>query len=385
MRSVSARLLFIGVTIVALGCSEKAPATGAPAGAASATGRSGGGGGAAPVSVANVVIRDMPVVHKTVGTVQAASTVDIRSQVTGQLLAVGFTEGSNVKAGDVLFTLDARPFQATLNQAEAVLAGHTGQLKNAQEQLARADELSSKGMLPKADRDTLASTANSLKSTIAADTAVVENARLQLQYTTILAPVSGRTGALQVHQGSLVRANDTTPLVTINQTSPINVTFAIPARLIAKLRTDQAKKPLTVTVSVPGSSDVEARGAISFIDSSVDASTDTIRVKGVFANINEHLWPGQYVDVSLLLSIDAKATVIPTSAVQASQRGPFVYVLKSDKTVEARPIVVARAEGATTVIASGVTAADQVVTDGQLRLSPGAKVSVKPAIVGGEK
>ncbi|MEI6245322.1 MAG: efflux RND transporter periplasmic adaptor subunit [Acidobacteriota bacterium] len=359
-------------------CDKSAPPAASTPGPAGSGGR--GGGGAAPVSVAPVLEQAMPVTLHAVGTVMASSTVDIRSQITGQLLKVGFTEGQDVKAGDVLFTLDARPIQATLNQAQAVLARDTAQAANAQELLRRAEELLAKGLVPKADRDTLASNAAALRGTLDADRATIENAQLQLQFTKIAAPVSGRTGALLVHQGALVRANDTAPLVTINQTAPIHVSFAVPARLLAKLRADQSLGALRVDAAVPGATPTVVTGALGFIDSSVDAGTDTIRVKGTFANADRMLWPGQYVDVTLQLSVEPNAIVIPTAALQASQQGQFVYVLKADKTVEARPVKVAWTDGGTTVIASGLTKDESVVTDGQLRLTPGAKVSVKPAV-----
>lgn len=331
----------------------------------------------------------MPITLHAVGTVTAASTVDIRAQVTGQLLTVGFTEGQDVKSGETLFTLDPRPFQATLNQAEAVMLRDAAQAANAQELLRRAEELLSKSLIPKADRDTLASNLAALRGTLAADKAAIETAQLQLQFTKITAPVAGRTGALLVHQGALIRANDTTPLVTINQTSPIQVAFAVPARLLTKLRADQARGALRVDAAVPGATPIQSAdtptgavvtGALGFIDSSVDAGTDTVRVKGTFANADRQLWPGQYVDVTLQLSVDAHAIVIPTAALQASQQGQFVYVLKADKTVEARQVRVAWTDGSMTVIESGLTKDEQIVTDGQLRLTPGAKVSVKPAI-----
>ncbi|MBP6716534.1 MAG: efflux RND transporter periplasmic adaptor subunit [Acidobacteria bacterium] len=369
-----ALLLLVGVSA----CGSSAPATTSPA--ATGAGGARGGGAAAPVSVAPVVERAMPVTLKAVGTVQASSTVDVRSQVTGQLLAVGFTEGQDVKAGDTLFTLDARPFQATLSQAEAVLARDTAQAGNVNEQLKRADELLAKGMLPRADRDTLAANVAALRGTLAADTASVDNARLQVQYTRITAPVSGRTGALMVHQGALIRANDTTPLVTINQTSPVHVAFAVPARVLTRVRADQQRGALKVQVSIPGAAGAVATGALTFIDSSVDSGTDTIRVKGTFTNAERQLWPGQYVDVTLQLSVEPHAIVVPTAAVQASQQGQFVYVVKSDNTVEARPVRVAWTDAGTTVIESGLTAAERVVTDGQLRLTAGAKISIKPAI-----
>lgn len=377
------RSVLVGLLLLA-GVSACGRTAATPAATGTSDGRGGGrggAGGAAPVSVAQVVEREMPVVFRAVGTVQASSTVDVRAQVTGQLLSVGFTEGQDVRAGQVLFTLDARPFQAALSQAEAVLARDTAQAANARELLRRSDELLSKGMVPKADRDTLASNVAALRGTLAADTASIENARLQLQYAKITAPVSGRTGALLVHQGSLVRANDTVPLVTISQTAPIFVTFAVPSRLLSRLRLDQNRGALKVEASVPGEQESLSTGNLTFIDSSVDAATDTIRVKGTFANTDRQLWPGQYVDVTLQLFVEPRAIVIPTAALQASQQGQFVYVVKADKTVEARPVRVAWTDGATTVLESGVTANDQVVTDGQLRLTPGAAISIKPAVI----
>lgn len=376
MRSVVIGLLLISSAACGQGA---APATsGAPAADAKGGAGRGGGGGAAPVSIAQVEERSLPVAVKAVGTVIASSTVDIRSQVTGQLMKVGFTEGQDVKAGHVLFALDPRPFQITLTQAEAVLTKDTAQSANAQEQLRRAEELFAKGLLPKADRDTVNANANALKSALAADRAAIENAQLQLQFTTITAPVSGRTGALMVHQGALIRANDTTPMVTINQTSPISVSFAVPARMLSKLRGNQGPNALQVNAKLPGGATLS--GVLGFIDSSVDPATDMIKVKGTFPNTDRQLWPGQYVDVSLQISVEDHAIVIPTTAMQASQQGPFVYVMKADKTVEARPVKVAWTDGEITVIETGLTIEDQVVTDGQLRLTPGAKVSVKPAV-----
>ncbi len=359
-----------------MACTKDAPSgTSGSAGA----GR-GGGGGAAPVSVATVIEREMPVTLHTVGTVMASSTVDIRSQVTGELMTVGFTEGQDVKAGQTLFALDPRPLQATLNQAQAVLTRDTAQAKNADELLRHSEELLGQGLVARVDRDTLAASAAALHGTLAADRAAVENAQLQLQFTKIAAPISGRTGALLAHPGALVRANDTTPLVTINQTSPIHVAFTVPSRLLVKLRADQTKGALRVDATVPGAAQTTVRGRLGFIDNTVDAGTDTIKVKGTFENTDRQLWPGQYVDVTLQLSVEPHAIVIPTAAIQASQQGQFVYVLKADQTVEARPVRVSWTDGGATVIQTGLAKGEQVVTDGQLRLAPGVKVTVKPAI-----
>lgn len=371
MRSVylaSAAILLIGAT----GCGR----TGAPAPSAAPAGRA--GGPPPPVAIADVVERAMPVTIRAVGTVEASSTVDIRAQVAGPILAISFQEGADVKAGDLLFTIDPRPFQGIVNQAESVLARDTAQLNNLEAQAQRADDLFSRGVIPKADRDTLAANVASMRATVNADRGTLEAARLQLSYTKIAAPVSGRTGALQVHQGSLVRANDAAPMVTISATAPVNVTFAIPARLLPRLRGPETRD-LRITASIPGVPESAATGKLGFVDSSANRATDTITVKGVFPNGNRQLWPGQYVDVTMQLAIEPHALVIPTAAVQASQQGQFVYVVK-DNTAEMRPVRIGWTDGDITVVESGVSAGDKVVTDGHLRLTPGAKISIKPAV-----
>jgi multidrug efflux system membrane fusion protein len=373
MRSVYLSLaaaLFINVA--ACGKGDAPPAAGAPGG-----GRA--GGPPAPVSVADVVERAMPVTIRAVGTVEASSTVDIRAQVAGPILSIGFKEGQDVKAGDLLFTIDPRPFQGVVNNAESALRRDTAQLTNLQAQLQRADDLLARGIVTKADRDTLAANAASMAATVSSDNGTLEAAKLQLSYTKITAPVSGRTGALQVHQGSLVRANDTAPMVTISATSPINVSFAVPAKLLSRLRGSRAPGDLRITASIPGVPERTSTGSLGFIDSAADPATDTVKVKGVFPNGNRTLWPGQYVDVSMQLSVEAHALVIPTAAVQAGQQGQFVYVVKNN-VAEMRPVRIAWTDGGTTVIEQGVAVGDKVVTDGQLRLTPGAKVSIKPAV-----
>jgi multidrug efflux system membrane fusion protein len=371
MRSVIFGLVV--VFLVATGCSKSDRA--APPGAG---GGGRGGAAAAPVAVADVVERAMPVMIRAVGTVEASSTVDIRAQVAGPILSIGFREGEDVKAGDLLFTIDPRPFQGVVNNAEAALARDTAQFDNQQVQLKRAEDLLARGVIPKADHDTLAANVASMRSTIAADRGTLEAAKLQLSYTKISAPVSGRTGALQVHQGSLVRANDAAPMVTILATSPVNVVFAVPSRVLPQLRRPR-QGALRVTASIPGVPESTSTGALGFIDSGADPGTDTIKVKGVFPNGNHQLWPGQYVDVAMQLAVEPHALVVPTAAVQASQQGQFVFVIKGD-TAEVRPVQIAWTDGDITVLQSGVAAGDKVVTDGQLRLTPGAKVSIKPAV-----
>lgn len=341
--------------------------------------RGAGRGGGASVTTATVIERAMPVTLLAVGNVEAASTVEVRSQVSGELTSVAFTEGEEVKAGDLLFTIDPRALEVSLRQAEAVLAKDTGQSKTAEAQRARSASLMKAGLISQAEFDTANSQANALQSAITADTALIDSVKLQLQYAKIHAPVSGRTGALLVHKGALIRANDAAPLVVINQIAPVNVSFAVPARRLAEIRAEQARGRLRVQAVAAGSQAPPSAGTVSFIDNAVDQASDTIRLKGTFANGDRRLWPGQFVEVTVQLSVDPHAIVVPSAAVQPGQQGAYVFVVKSDKTVELRPVTVARSAGSETVIANGLQAGDTVVTDGQLGLTSGARVSIKPS------
>jgi membrane fusion protein, multidrug efflux system len=365
-----------------------------------------GAGGAVPVVTARVLRQAMPVTLPAVGTVESISSVLIRAQVTGQLSAIHFVEGQDVVQGEPLFSLDARPFQAALRQAEAVLARDTATLQNAQAQLTRNQSLVDRGLVTRDQYETQRATVAALTATVAADAAAIETARLNVQYTEILAPISGRTGALGAHTGDLVRANDTTPLVMINQLSPVYVSFSVPGRFLSEIRRYQAQRPLTVTAVVPtgigsgnqtpagpgtpplpppGSSTssqgialpatAAETGVVSFIDNMVDSTTGTIRLKATFQNVRRQLWPGAFVQVTLNLTTDPDALVVPATAVQASQDGQFVYVVKSDRTVELRPVRIERQQSGQIVVADGVSAGEVVVTDGQLRLTPGARVA----------
>jgi multidrug efflux system membrane fusion protein len=345
--------------------------------AAAARGRGAGSGGAVPVSTALVVEKAMAVNVQAVGNVEASSTVDVRSQVMGELTSVAFNEGQDVAAGQVLFTIDPRSFEAALRQAEAALARDTAQAKNAEGQRARYADLLKGGLMSRADYDTQAASAAALLAATAVDAAQVETAALQLQFTRIKAPVSGRTGALLVHPGSIVRASDTSPLVVVNQMSPVFVSFAVPARLLPRVRTDQARAALTVRAATSGGLDAPSEGTVSFIDNAVDPATDTIRLKATFENRGHRLWPGAFVDVTLRLSVEAHAIVVPDAAVQAGQQGHYVYVVTADRTVEVRPVTVAWTEGVEAVIRDGVRPGETVVIDGQSRLTPGAPVSIK--------
>lgn len=357
--------------------------TAAPA-AASAPGRGGGrgsGGGAdIPVSTAPVVEKVLPVMTQTVGNVEAFSTVEVHAQVAGQLTSVKFSEGQDVTAGQELFTIDPRPFEATLRQAQATLAKDTAQSDNAKVQLKRDDDLLQRGLITRADYDTFAAGVRSLDETLKVDQAQIDTAQLNVQYARITAPITGRTGALLVHQGSLVRNGDVSPLVIINQVTPIRVTFAVPANLLPQIRTGQAQAPLTVEARPTGQQTSAPGGLVTFIDNAVDASSATIRLKATFPNTDRQLWPGEFVEVRVRLTVDRHALVVPATAVQNNQTGQYVYVVGADRKVAVRPVTVSRTEGTEAVIASGLTAGEEVVTDGQLRLTPGVKVTVKPPI-----
>jgi membrane fusion protein, multidrug efflux system len=332
---------------------------------------------AVPVTVDRVVEKEMPLEVSVVGAVEAFSTVSVRAQVTGELKAVNFRQGDDVVAGQVLFTLDRRPLEAALHQAEANLVRDTAQAANAKVIAQRMEDLVERGVGTREQRDTARTTAAALDAVVGANTAAVENARVQLQYATILAPISGRTGALMVNAGNLVRANDQTPLVVINQVSPIYVSFGIPETLLPDLRRYMAERTLEVQATPPNETVAPALGGITFVDNAVDQTTGTIRIKATFPNENRRLWPGQFVNVSVRLATDARAIVVPSVAVQAGPEGQYVYVVKSDQTVEMRPVTVARTAARETVLKSGVKPGETVVTDGQLRLVPGSRISIK--------
>jgi membrane fusion protein, multidrug efflux system len=339
----------------------------------------GGDGAPVPVVTAVAVQKSMPVTIAAVGSAESISTVQVRSQVTGRVAQVHFGEGQDVAAGQPLFTIDPQSFQATLDQATAVLARDTAQANNAQLQVDRFENLFKRGLISREQYDTQLATAAALKATTAADEAAVAAARLNLQYSKIVAPTTGRTGALLVHSGDLVQANGTAPLVVINQVAPIYVTFAVPGKLLDEVRQAQRRTSLRVTARIAGGEedDVEA-GRLTFIDNAVDPQTGTIKMKATFANAAHRLWPGQFADVVLELRSDARAVVIPSVGVQAGQQGSFVFVV-TDGRVQMRPVTVARVQGDESVIETGISPGDVVVTDGQLRLTPNARVAERGA------
>lgn len=328
-----------------------------------------------PVKVTQALQKDVPLQVKAIGNIEAFTSVAVKSQVSGQIARVHFTEGSDVEKGSLLISIDPEPFQATLSQYEATLAKDQAQARFASEQASRYEGLLREGIVTHDQYDLLKSNAESLAATLAADRAAIKNARIQLGYCSIRSPISGRTGAIALQAGNLVKANDL-PIVTVNQISPIYVTFSLPEKRLAEVKRGMAAGQLKIEALIPnepGSSEV---GTISFLDNTVNPATGTIKLKGVFANKSRKLWPGQFTDVLITLASRQNAVVVPTQAVQTGQQGEFVFVVKADNTVEMRQVTSAAA-GEVTVIEKGLAAGETVVVDGQLRLTPGAVVESK--------
>jgi membrane fusion protein, multidrug efflux system len=336
-----------------------------------------------PVTVARVQRAAVPYDIDANGVVEPLQTVAVESQVGGTLTRVAFLEGDAVQAGQVLFQIDPRPFQAALAQAQAVLAKDKAQAEFAEQDVQRYAALVKQEYVTAQQFQQVRTNAAALRATLAADSAAVENARLNLQYTTIRAPITGRAGSLLVRQGNLVKANASEPLVVINQIRPILVRFAVPATRLPQIR-QYSGNNLTVRARPLGgdgvANDPSARpsaGVLSFIDNAVDTTTGTILLKGRFANDDGALWPGQFVNVALQLFVQRDAVVVPTPAVVQGQQGTYVFVVRPDATASMQPVTVDRAVGDITVIAKGLTPGQQVVTDGQIRLTNGSKIQVK--------
>jgi membrane fusion protein, multidrug efflux system len=339
-----------------------------------------GRSGAVPVTVASVSQKNMPLQLEAIGSVDAYSTVSMRAQVTGTVTAVHFKEGQDVKQGDLLFTIDTRPFEAALKQAEANLAKDVAVLANAREQARRYAELIKKQYISQEQYDQIKTNAESLEATVEADKAAVENAKVQLSYCRIYSPVTGRTGSLLVNEGNLVRTNDATALVTINQISPIYVTFPVPEQNLSDIKKRWNAGKLKVLALIPESEDRPAEGDLTFIDNTVDRTTGTIKLKATFANTDRQLWPGQFVKAVLKLADQPDAIIVPSQAVQAGQDGPHVFVVKPDLGVELRRVVVNRTLDGVAVVEKGVRPGEKVVTDGQFLLGPNSKVQVKKEV-----
>jgi membrane fusion protein, multidrug efflux system len=338
---------------------------------------SSGRSGAVPVTVATVVQKNLPVQIDATGSVEAYSTVAIRAQAGGVVTKVHFTQGQDVKQGEALFTIDPRPFESALKQAEANLARDTAQLQNSREQARRYLELVNKKFVSQEQYDQIKTTSEALESVVDADKAAVDNAKVQLSYCYLFSPVNGRTGTLLVNEGNLVRTNDATPMVIINQVNPIYVTFSLPEGNLPEIKARMAQTTLKVLAILPQSPDRPEEGTLTFVDNAVDSTTGTIKFRGTFANTARRLWPGQFVKVVLNLSEQPNAIVIPFQAIQSNENGQLVFVVKPDSTVEVRPIIVSRTLGGQAIVDKGLTPGETVVTDGQFLLSAGSRVQIK--------
>ena len=363
-RAASASVLLASVSVaLTLGAAACAKPAGPPAAET------------VPVRIGQVVQKPVALQIRNVGTVQAYTAVTVRALVAGEIMQVHFREGQDVAKGDLLFTIDPRPYQAALAQAEAALARDRAQEANAAADAQRYEDLVAKDYVTRQQYDGVIANQKALGATVRSDEAALERARLDLAYCSIRSPIDGRTGAVMVQVGNIVKSNDAT-LVAINQVVPIYVSFAVPERDLAEIRKRQAQGKLTVQAEDAATNQPISRGELTFVDNTVDRATGTIILKATFANPDRALWPGEFVNAVLTLATDQNAVIAPTSAIQNGQQGTYAYVVKADQTVESRPVTVARNAPEGAVIAKGLAPGETVVTDGQLRLSPGAKVEV---------
>ena len=332
---------------------------------------------AVPVTVGSVIKKTVPVEILATGNVEACSTIMVKAQVGGELSKVYFKEGQDVNKGDLIFLIDPRYYEELIKQTQANLAKDTAQMENARTQAHRYAELLEKGFVSKEQYDLVRTNADALEASVRANKALLENARLQLSYCYIRSPITGRTGSLLVNQGNLIKANADNAMVTINQIQPIYVTFSVPEQYLSKIKKYMAAKKLKVEAYTPQEEKSPVEGVLSFIDNAVDIPTGTIKLKGTFANKEKLLWPGQFVNVVLTLTIQPDTLVVPSKAIQTGQNGDYIFVVKNDLSVESRPVTVDRTMNGEAVIEKGLTPGEKVVTDGQLRLIPGTKVVIK--------
>ncbi|HXS40942.1 MAG TPA: efflux RND transporter periplasmic adaptor subunit [Stellaceae bacterium] len=327
------------------------------------------------MKVATAAVEPTPVEFDTIGTVQTIASVTVKSRLDGFIDKVLVKDGQFVKAGDVMFQLDSRAAQALVDQASATLARDEAQLANAQRDVGRYKSLVSKDFVSRQQYDTSTTTATALQATVQADRAQLENAKVLLSYYTIVAPLDGRVGMIAIKRGNSIKSNDL-PLATVNQIQPIYVSFALPQIELPELRQAMAEGPVMVKVLAQGDKGAPVEGKVAFFDNTIDSTSGTINVRATFANEEQRLWPGQFVNVSVLVRTDPDALVVPPTAIQVGQKGNYVFVVKQDDTVELRPVTVDRTVNGRVVIGSGLKAGERVATDGQMRLTNGARVRI---------
>jgi multidrug efflux system membrane fusion protein len=332
----------------------------------------------APVSVATAVAVDVPIYLDEVGRGVAREFVSVQPQVSGRITEQHFADGADLKQGDLLFTIDPRPYEAALNQMTADLNRDKAQSIQLQNDFTRYETLLKEGVGSRQQYDEARSKYEAIAATVAADEANVQTARLNLEYTRILSPIDGRTGTLILHQGNVVKANADTDMVVINQIKPVYVNFALPEQSLATVRTNMAVHPLSVDVIAPGDK-ADVLGRLSFVDNTVDATTGTISLKGLFDNQDQKLWPGQFVDTYLTLSERPDAVLVPSQAVQTGQDGSYVFLIDRKMKATIRKVAVGETIEGNTIIENGLGGGETIVTDGQLRLMPGATVMIKNA------
>jgi membrane fusion protein, multidrug efflux system len=354
----------IGVLTVSWGCSANSKSAQASAAPPSI-----------PVAVASAEQRDFPVYLSGLGSVQASNTVSLKSRVDGQIVQIAFKEGQSVKQGELLLVIDPRPYQVALEQAEAALARDQAQLKNAQLDYDRYQGLFKEGVISQQQYDAQRALVGQLDGTIKADQAAIDNAKLQLVYTRVTAPVSGRIGLRLVDIGNMIHASDTNPLLVITQLQPIGVVFTLPEDALPSVSKHMRSGTLEVDAYSRDDTTKLAAGKLLTIDNQIDQTTGTGKLKAMFDNVDNALFPNQFVNARLLLETRKGATVVPAAAIQRGPQGSnFIYVVKPDKTVEVRPVKVALTQGNLAIIASGIAGGEQVVTDGQDKLQGGSHV-----------
>ena len=330
-----------------------------------------------PVTTQKVMTRDLPIERAGLGTVPPLNTVDVKARVDGYLQRIAFTDGQEVKAGDVLAEIDPRPYQAQLAQSEAVLQRDEGLLASAQREEARANRLATTGAGPSQTYDLAKAQTAAAQASVAADQAAVDTAKLNLAFTKIAAPFDGRVGLRQISPGAMVHANDTVGIITVTQMRPIAVQFSLSQDDLPNLVQGQAKGDLSVTVATRDGASLLTTGKLAAIDNQIDPTTGMVKLKAVFDNADDSLWPGELVIARVVVGTDRNASVVSSAAIQNSQTGSYLFVLKPDSTVKTAPVNVGPTVGDVTAIRSGVVAGDEVVVSGQSRLAEGTKVTTK--------